>query len=32
MILPIVAFGTPVLKQKSKNIDKNYEGTIRTYR
>ena len=26
MILPIVAFGTPVLKQKSKNIDKNYEG------
>ena len=26
MILPIVAFGTPVLKQKAKNIDKDYEG------
>ena len=25
MILPIVAFGTPVLKQKTKNIDKDYE-------
>ena len=28
MILPIVAFGTPVLKQKAKNIDKNYEGLL----
>ena len=26
MILPIVAFGTPVLKQKAKNIDKDYKG------
>lgn len=26
MILPILAFGTPVLKQKAKNIDKDYEG------
>ena len=26
MILPIVAFGTPVLKNKTKNIDKDYEG------
>ncbi len=26
MILPIVAFGTPVLKQKTNNIDKDYEG------
>lgn len=26
MILPIVAFGTPVLKQKAKNIDKDYQG------
>jgi len=26
MILPIVAFGTPVLKQKANNIDKDYEG------
>ena len=25
MILPIVAFGTPVLKQKAKNIDKDYK-------
>ena len=28
MILPIVAFGTPVLKQKAKNIDKDYEGLL----
>ena len=26
MILPIIAFGTPVLKNKTKNIDKDYEG------
>lgn len=26
MILPIVAFGTPVLKQKAKNIDMDYVG------
>ena len=26
MILPILAFGTPVLKQKAKNIDKDYKG------
>jgi len=26
MILPIVAFGTPVLKKKAKNIEKDHEG------
>ena len=26
MILPIVAFGTPILKQKTKNVDKDYQG------
>ena len=26
MILPIVAFGTPVLKEKTKKIDEDYEG------
>jgi len=28
MILPIVAFGTPVLRQKAKKIDEDYEGLL----